>query len=38
MEFEDGDAFAFLIGLYETGTMRFAELDAWLRRHVVPAP
>lgn len=31
--FDDLDAYRFLIGLYETGRMRFAELDAWLRKH-----
>jgi death-on-curing protein len=35
LEFTDADAIAFLIGLYETGRMRFDELDAWLRQHVV---
>jgi death-on-curing protein len=35
LEFDDLDAYAFLIGLYESGRMRFAELDAWLRQHVV---
>jgi death-on-curing protein len=33
--FDDLDAYRFLIGLYETGRMRFAELDAWLREHTV---
>ena len=32
LEFDDLTAFAFLIGLYETGRMRFNELDAWLRK------
>ena len=32
---EDPDAYRFLIGLYETGRMRFAELDSWLREHAV---
>jgi death-on-curing protein len=36
LEFEDNDAFSFLTGLYETGRVRFEELDGWLRRHVVP--
>ena len=35
LNFDDYEAFTFLIGLYETGRMRFAELDAWLRRHAV---
>jgi death-on-curing protein len=37
LEFDDYDDFSFLVSLYETGTMRFKELDAWLRQHVVPA-
>jgi death-on-curing protein len=36
LDFADADAFAFLLDLYETGRMRFGELDAWLRRNVVP--
>ncbi|HXJ37713.1 MAG TPA: type II toxin-antitoxin system death-on-curing family toxin [Bryobacteraceae bacterium] len=36
LEFRDLDAYRFLIGLYESGCMRFAELEAWLRLHVVP--
>ena len=28
------DAYAFISGLYESGTFRFDELAAWLRRHV----
>jgi death-on-curing protein len=36
LEFDDLTAFAFLIGLYETGCMRFNELEAWLRAHVTP--
>ncbi len=35
LNFTDEDAFSFLIDLYETGRMRFGELDVWLRRHVV---
>jgi hypothetical protein len=31
------EAFSFLIGLYETGRMRFDELDQWLRQHAIPA-
>jgi death on curing protein len=34
LEFSDEDAFSFLIGLYETGRMRFVELETWLRQHV----
>jgi death-on-curing protein len=35
LEFTDAAAFSFLIGIYEAGRMRFDELDAWLRQHVV---
>jgi death-on-curing protein len=34
LEFNDLEAFSVLIGLYEGGTLRFAELDKWLRSHV----
>jgi prophage maintenance system killer protein len=34
LEFEDLDAFNFLIGLYERRRMRFGELEEWLRQHV----
>ena len=37
LEFDDLDAFVFLIGLYESGRMRFTELDTWLRLHVTAA-
>ena len=37
LEFDDLDAFSFLTGLYETGRMRFEELDRWLRQHAVAA-
>jgi death-on-curing protein len=33
LEFNDADAFSFLLDLYETGRMRFEELDRWLRQH-----
>jgi len=33
LKFNDGDAFSFLLNLYETGRMRFEELDRWLRQH-----
>jgi death-on-curing protein len=33
LEFDDLAAFSFLIGLYESGTFRFKELEIWLRRH-----
>jgi death-on-curing protein len=37
LEFNDIDAYSFLLDLYETGRMRFEELDRWLRRHTSPA-
>ena len=33
LSFDDLEAYRFLIGLYEAGTFRFAELDTWLRGH-----
>jgi death-on-curing protein len=33
LEFDDLEAYGFLIELYETGRMRFDELDRWLRLH-----
>jgi death on curing protein len=36
LEFTDAAAFTSLLDLYETDRMRFGELDAWLRQHVVP--
>ena len=33
LEFNDLDAFSFLIGLYESGALRFGDLEAWLREH-----
>jgi death-on-curing protein len=33
LEFDDLEAFSFLIALYESGTMQFVELDRWLRVH-----
>ena len=33
LEFDDADAFSFLTGLYESGRVGFAELEAWLRQH-----
>jgi prophage maintenance system killer protein len=33
LEFDDSDAFSFLLDLYESGRMRFAELEKWLRQH-----
>ncbi len=34
LEFDDLEAYAFLIDLYETSRMKFDELDRWLRRHI----
>ena len=36
LEFYDMEAFSFLVGLYETGTLRLEELETWLRPHAVP--
>ena len=36
LEFEDLEAFSFLVSLYESGRLRFTELEAWLRQHSVP--
>jgi death-on-curing protein len=33
LEFDDIEAFSFLVGLYETGRLRFKELETWLRQH-----
>lgn len=33
LKFDDGEAFAFLTRLYESGRMRFDELEKWLRAH-----
>jgi death on curing protein len=33
LEFDDVEAYGFLIELYESGRMRFDELDRWLRQH-----
>ncbi len=37
VEFEDVEAFQFLNERYERGTMRFAELESWLRLHAEKA-
>jgi death-on-curing protein len=34
--FNDNEVFAFLITLYESGSLRFQELDQWLREHAKP--
>jgi len=36
LEFDDLEAYQFVMKLYESGGMRFANLAAWLRAHVVP--
>jgi death-on-curing protein len=36
LEFDDLQAFSFLIGLYQCGRMRFVELEKWVRAHVTP--
>jgi death on curing protein len=33
LEFNDLEAYSFLIGLYELGRMQFIELEKWLRVH-----
>ena len=35
LEFDDSNAYQFLMQLYEGGRMRFSELELWLRTHVV---
>jgi death on curing protein len=37
LEFDDLEAFSFLIGLFESGRMQFAELEKWLRLHTRPS-
>lgn len=34
--FDDIEAVAFLLRLYESGTLRFQELETWLRHHAQP--
>lgn len=36
LAFNDNAAFSFLVGLYETGSLRFKELEGWLRQHAAP--
>ncbi len=36
LEFDDLEAFSFLVGLYEAARLRFEELEIWLRQHTVP--
>jgi death-on-curing protein len=33
LEFDDLNAYAFLMRLYESGNLKFNELEAWLREH-----
>jgi len=35
LDFDDAEAFLFLTGLYESGRLRYAELEGWLRQHAV---
>jgi death-on-curing protein len=37
LEFDDIEAFSFLIGLYESGDLRLQELESWLRQHAALA-
>jgi death on curing protein len=37
LEFDDLEAFSFLINLYEMGRMQFIELEKWLRVHAKPS-
>lgn len=37
LEFNDVEAISFLLDLYETGRMKFEELDRWLRQHAAVA-
>ena len=34
LQFTDADAISYLLDLYDTGSMRFEELERWLREHV----
>jgi death on curing protein len=36
LEFDDIEASSFLLSLYETGKLRFKELETWMRQHTVP--
>ena len=38
LQFNDAEAFSFLISLYESGRFRFTELETWLRLHAVASP
>ena len=36
LEFDDIEAFKFLVELYENRKFRFGELEGWLREHASP--
>lgn len=36
LDFDDLDAYRFLLGLYETNQFRFQRLEPWLRQHAQP--
>ena len=36
LAFSDSEALTFLVDLYETGSLRFRELEGWLREHATP--
>lgn len=36
LEFDDPEVFLFLVGLYDSGTLNFRELETWLRQHAAP--
>ncbi len=38
LDFDDLEAYSFLIGLYERGAMNFTELETWLRQYVTFSP
>jgi death-on-curing protein len=33
LDFDDLEAYSFLIGLYESGTLKLRQLEIWLRNH-----
>ena len=35
---DDDEAYAFIVGMLEAGSFRFAELKSWLQEKVVPLP
>lgn len=35
LEFDDVEAFSFLVDLYETRALKFNHLENWLRKHIV---